>query len=101
MFLSLSLTAFDLAVHVSVAHAYVLAKSGFAIGDMFSAVLKLYFIGTALTFFAVIYGIVDSVGGTMYLPNHHRGDALGRATQQELSPRNHPRQSSVTKRVGS
>ncbi|KAK7886137.1 hypothetical protein WMY93_025758 [Mugilogobius chulae] len=33
---------------------------------MVAAVLKLYFIGTALTVLAVLYGIVDSIGGLMY-----------------------------------
>ncbi|KAK7886138.1 hypothetical protein WMY93_025759 [Mugilogobius chulae] len=37
-----------------------------AFGTMVAAVLKLYFIGTALTVLAVLYGIVDSIGGLMY-----------------------------------
>lgn len=42
----------------------------FAVGAVVSAVLKLYFIGTALSVLAALYGMVDSFGGLMYVQDH-------------------------------
>lgn len=66
-----------------------------------AAVLKLYFIGTALTVLAVIYGLVDSFGGLMYVQNHDYILELDHQTQRELSSSNRQRRSSVTKNIGS
>lgn len=68
---------------------------------MVVAVLKLYFIGTALTVLAVIYGLVDSFGGLMYVQDHHYVLELDHQTQRQLSSRNHERRSSLTKNIGS
>ncbi|KAK2859021.1 hypothetical protein Q5P01_003641 [Channa striata] len=66
-----------------------------------AAVLKLYFIGTALTFLAVLYGLVDSVGGLMYVQDHDYILYLDHQTQRELTSTNHRRGQSVTKNIGS
>lgn len=42
----------------------------FTMGAMVSAVLKLYFIGTALSVLAALYGMGDSFGGLMYVQDH-------------------------------
>lgn len=66
-----------------------------------AAVLKLYFIGTALTVLAVIYGLVDSFGGLMYVQNHDYILEVDHHMQRELSSSNRQRRSSVTKNIGS
>lgn len=68
---------------------------------MVAAVLKLYFIGTALTVLAVFYGIVDSFGGLMYPQDRSYILELNHQTQTELSPSVRHRRSSVTKNIGS
>lgn len=52
---------------------------------MVAAVLKLYFIGTALTVLAVIYGLVDSIGGHMYVQNHQYFLELRQEKQSTLA----------------
>ncbi|KAM7367165.1 hypothetical protein PAMP_015089 [Pampus punctatissimus] len=66
---------------------------------MVTAVLKIYFIGTALTVLAVLYGIVDSFGGLMYVQDPHYILELDHETIQTSS--NHERRSSVTKNINS
>ncbi|KAF3705162.1 hypothetical protein EXN66_Car020853 [Channa argus] len=66
-----------------------------------AAVLKLYFIGTALTFLAVLYGLVDSFGGLMYVQDHDYMLYMDHQTQRELTSSNHRKGSSVTKNIGS
>lgn len=70
---------------------------------MVTAVLKLYFIGTALSVLAVIYGIVDSFGGLMYEQNHRYMWDLHQQTQTETQPSSisHRRGSAVTRNTGS
>ena len=64
---------------------------------MAAAVLKMYFIGTALSVFAVIYAIVDSFGGLMYVQDQNYTLELYQQTHRELSPTNHRRGSCVEK----
>lgn len=62
---------------------------------MVSAILKMYFLGAALSLFAVLYKIVDSVGGQMYVQDQRY--------MSELSPAStgaHPRGASVKRRMG-
>lgn len=68
---------------------------------MVTSVLKLYLIGTAMTVLAVLYGIVDSFGGLMYVQNHHYVLELDHQTQRQLSSPGHERGSSVTRNIGS
>ncbi|CAJ1054727.1 hypothetical protein EXN66_Car020853 [Xyrichtys novacula] len=68
---------------------------------MVAAVLKLYFIGTALSVLAVFYGIVDSFGGLMYVQDRHYVLGLDHHTQRQMTSDNQQRGSSVTKNIGS
>lgn len=70
---------------------------------MVTAVLKLYFIGTALSILAVLFGIVDSFGGLMYVQDHHYTVELDHQskTQREASSSSHERSASVAKHIGS
>lgn len=42
----------------------------FILGAMIPAVPKLYFVGTMLSILALLYSIVDSFGGLMYIQVH-------------------------------
>lgn len=68
---------------------------------MVAAVLKMYFIGTALSVLAVLYGIVDSFGGLMYVQNQHYISELDHQTQRQDSSRTRRSASSLTKNIGS
>lgn len=68
---------------------------------MVAAVIKLYLIGTALSVLAVIYGIVDSFGGLMYVQDHEYLLELDHQTEGQLSSSNQERGPSVTKNIGS
>ncbi|KAK9525744.1 hypothetical protein VZT92_016426 [Zoarces viviparus] len=68
---------------------------------MVTAVLKMYFIGTALSVLAVLYGIVDAFGGLMYVQDHHYITDLDQQTQRQLSSGSHRRGSPPTKNIGS
>lgn len=73
----------------------------FCVGAMVSAVLKLYVIGTALTVLAVLYGLVDSFGGLMYVQNHNYMLEVDRHTQRAPSSSNRQRRLPMTKNIGS
>jgi len=66
---------------------------------MVAAVLTLYFVGTALSFLAVLYGIVDSFGGLMYAQDHHYLMDLDQQTRRPLSSGSHRRGSPPTKNI--
>lgn len=71
---------------------------------MVAAVLKLYFIGTALSVLAVLFEIVDSFGGLMFVQadrNYIRELEQQEKTRTSVCPCEHQRGSSVTKNVGS
>lgn len=70
---------------------------------MVPAVLKLYFLGTVLSVLAVLYGIVDSFGGLMYVQDHDYLLELENQTKtQSQSPSCcHRRGSAVNKHIGS
>lgn len=70
---------------------------------MVAAVLKMYFIGTALSVLAVLFGLADSVGGLMYHQNHHYTEepVHQTKTQRQDSSASHRRGSLVTKHIGS
>ncbi|KAG8005596.1 hypothetical protein GBF38_001499 [Nibea albiflora] len=75
-----------------------------ALGAMVAAVLKLYFIGTALSVLAVLFEIVDSFGGLMFVQedrNYVRELEQQEKTQRPVCPCDHQRGSSVTKHIGS
>lgn len=67
------------------------------------AVLKLYFFGTILSVLAVLYGIVDSFGGLMYVQDHDYLLELENQTKtrSQTSPCSHRRGSAVNKHIGS
>ncbi|KAF7656171.1 hypothetical protein LDENG_00045610 [Lucifuga dentata] len=69
-------------------------------GAMMPAILKMYFIGTALAVLAVIFDIVDSFGGLMYVQDHCYTTKPDHQMQRQLSS-NHQRRSAVTKQIGS
>ncbi|KAM3587342.1 uncharacterized protein V6R79_002601 [Siganus canaliculatus] len=68
---------------------------------MVAAVLKLYFIGTALSVLAVLFGIVDSFGGLMYVQDHHYILELDQQKKQQTqaSSSTDQRRSSLPKRI--
>lgn len=68
---------------------------------MVAAILKMYFIGTALSVLAVLYGIVDSFGGLMYVQDHRYILELDQQTKRQVSSSDHRRGSAVTKNIGS
>lgn len=70
---------------------------------MVPAVLKLYFFGTVLSVLAVLYGIVDSFGGLMYVQDHDYLLELENQTKtrSQTSSCSHRRGSAVNKRIGS
>lgn len=69
---------------------------------MVPAVLKLYFIGTALSVLAVLYEMVDSIGGLMYVQDHPYMLELQHQTETPSKDSSSRRSgSSVTKRIGS
>lgn len=72
-------------------------------GAMVAAVLKVYFIGTALSVLAVLFGLADSVGGLMYHQNrHYTAEPVHQTKTQRQDPSaSHRRGSLVTKHIGS
>lgn len=62
---------------------------------MVSAILKMYFLGAALSVFAVLYDIVDSFGGQMYVQ-----DQRYMSEPSPASPGTHPRGAAVTRHIG-
>lgn len=68
---------------------------------MVAAILKMYFIGTALSVLAVIYGLVDSFGGLMYVQDHNYVLELDQRTERQLSSGGPRKGSPVTKNIGS
>ncbi len=70
---------------------------------MVAAVLKIYFLGTALSVLAVLFGLADSIGGLMYEQDHQYMLGLDHQTKTrtQVPSSNHQRGSSVTKHIGS
>lgn len=68
---------------------------------MVAAVIPLYFFGTALSVLAVLYGIVDSFGGLMYVQDCPHVMDFDWQTQWQLSPGRQRRASPPAKNVGS
>lgn len=74
---------------------------------MVAAVLKLYFIGTALSVLAVFYVIMDSFGGLMYVQDDHyttdqqtqRQISSDQQTQRQISSDHNRKRSHVTKNI--
>lgn len=75
--------------------------STLSFGAMVAAVLKMYFIGTLLSVFAALLGMVDPIGGLMYVQDRHYTVELDQQTQRRLSSSDHQGRSSVTKNIGS